>query len=187
MTDVLVIGPRLQELEAIIARGQKAFVEVGNALLEIRERRSYKERGYKSFDDYCREHWSFTKQRANQFVEAAKVVKELESTTMVAVLPESERQARELSRADDPVEVWAEVVEQHAPAEITAAVIREHVEARKAPVEVIEAAEVVADDPPFVVPEAELAAITQTVRVAVTAGATSGECYTAYQAGFSRS
>ena len=96
--------------------------------------------------------------------------------------PANVRQTRELAKADDPVEVWAEVVEQHEPAEITAAVIRAHVDARA---EV--GTTVPIDDPPFVVPEAELAAITQTVRVAVTAGATSGECYTAYQAGFSRS
>ena len=84
-------------------------------------KRLYKERGFKAFDDYCREHWSFTKTHANRMIESAAVV---EKVTPMGVTPTSERQARELAQADDPAEVWAEVVEQHAPAEITAAVIR---------------------------------------------------------------
>ena len=42
---------RLQFLEAIIERGQQTFIEVGNALMEIRESRLYLE-NYPTFEDY---------------------------------------------------------------------------------------------------------------------------------------
>ena len=48
-----VTSGRLAELEAIIETGTQTFVEVGNALLEIRKRRLYREQGYKTFEDYC--------------------------------------------------------------------------------------------------------------------------------------
>jgi hypothetical protein len=65
---------RLEELEKIIAKGKKTFVEVGLALAEIRDLRLYKSE-YSNFADYCREKWGWTKQHAYRLIEAAPVGK----------------------------------------------------------------------------------------------------------------
>ncbi len=78
---------RLAELESLVERGLRTFVEVGKALMEIRESRLYRET-HGTFETYCRERWGFSKRRGNQLIQAAEV------GTMVPV--ENERQAREL-------------------------------------------------------------------------------------------
>lgn len=78
---------RLVELEAVIARGLQTFVEVGAALLEIRESRLYRET-HASFGAYLEDRWQMSRQRGYQLIDAAEV------STVVDVA--SERQAREL-------------------------------------------------------------------------------------------
>jgi hypothetical protein len=87
---------RLAELEPIIANGITNFVEVGNALIEVSDRRLYRET-HSTFQEYCQDKWNITARRAYQLCEAAEVIK---------LLPESvnhgsqinERQARELAK-----------------------------------------------------------------------------------------
>jgi hypothetical protein len=61
---------RLSELETTIERGLKTFVEVGNALAEIRDSRLYRE-SYATFEDYCRERWGMSKRHAVSCIAAA--------------------------------------------------------------------------------------------------------------------
>jgi len=69
-TEVQVATARsLAQNEEIITRGQRTFIEVGNALMEIREQRQYKDAGYTDFDTYCRERWGWSKRHANRIVE----------------------------------------------------------------------------------------------------------------------
>src|SRR5690606_9647437 len=85
----------LEQLEARIERGMNTFVEVGLSLLEIRNRRLYREQGYDKFEDYCRERWGFASSRARQLIMAAEVA---QSVTMVTLSDNlNERQARELA------------------------------------------------------------------------------------------
>jgi hypothetical protein len=77
----------LAECEEVIERGLATFIEVGAALLQIRDERLYLET-HKTFDDYCRERWDFTDRRARQLMTAAEV------GTIVPVA--NEAQAREL-------------------------------------------------------------------------------------------
>lgn len=90
----------LARCEKIIERGQKTFLEVGIALSEIRDRKLYRERA-DTFQDYCSQVWGFTRQRAHQLIEAAKVETQLQECQPVVdanpVLP-TERHARELAR-----------------------------------------------------------------------------------------
>jgi hypothetical protein len=83
----------LKEFEKRIESGLKTFREVGAALLAIRDGRMYRAE-HKTFEDYCRERWGFSKSRANQLVSAAEVVGNL--TTIVAK-PQTESQARPLA------------------------------------------------------------------------------------------
>jgi hypothetical protein len=61
-----------RELEATIEAGVRTFVDVGLALLEIRDTRLYRA-SYPTFDAYCRERWAFSRVRAHQLIEGAEV------------------------------------------------------------------------------------------------------------------
>jgi hypothetical protein len=80
---------RLDELEAIIERGVQTFVEVGEALMEIRDSRLYKQT-HSSFESYLRERWKMSRPRGYQLIDAAKL------STTVDSPPENEWQARAL-------------------------------------------------------------------------------------------
>ena len=58
---------RLRELEGVIERGLKTFLEVGAALLEIRTNRLYRQ-GYSTFESYLRDRWAISISRANQLI-----------------------------------------------------------------------------------------------------------------------
>ncbi|MDV7171920.1 hypothetical protein R4144_00625 [Gordonia amicalis] len=84
----------LVECEAVIERGLKSFVEVGQALARIRDERLYKAE-FATSEEYCRERWDFARRTAYQFIDAAKVCAQLR--TLEAPTPATESQARELS------------------------------------------------------------------------------------------
>ena len=81
---------RLIELETVIKAEQEAFIAVGNALAEIRDSRLYRS-DYHSFEAYCKEKWSFTKQHAYRLIKCAPIA---ESNLQVTSL----NQARELAK-----------------------------------------------------------------------------------------
>lgn len=120
----------LEALEAVIERGVHTFVEVGRALLEIRDRRLYREAGYNEFDGYCRERWGWSRQHAYRQMDAARVVEALSPN---GDTPTNEAQARELvpllSEERAIVEVWQELRQAHGQA-VTAEKVREAVGAR---------------------------------------------------------
>ena len=91
---------RLIELEKVIETGQQSFIEVGNALGEIRDAGLYRS-DYTSFDEYCQKKWSFTKQHAYRLIQCAPVA---ESNLQVTSL----NQARELVKV--PKEKRATVI-----------------------------------------------------------------------------
>lgn len=121
----------LGALEKRIERGMSTFREVGEALMEIRDDRLYRET-HGTFDSYCRDRWQFDRNRAYQLIGAAEVAR--------AIGPEfppiaNEAQARELVALvrESPslvTEVWREVTSTDEP--ISAArvrsVVRQHVQ-----------------------------------------------------------
>ena len=117
---------RLCELERVIERGLNTFVEVGNALSEIRESRLYRQT-HSTFEDYCRDKWGWSKTHANRYIDAAQVVNGL---TPMGVTPASERQARELSviEPEHRAEVWQRAVETAPEGKITARHVSEVVQ-----------------------------------------------------------
>lgn len=124
---LMPIERNLDELESIIERGLQTFVAVGTALLEIRDRRLYKEAGFTRFEDYCQQRWGFTKQRGYQYIEAAEITNILSTT--VDFIPETESQARELAPLKDNPEVlravWQDLQERFPDTPLTAKRIRE--------------------------------------------------------------
>jgi hypothetical protein len=113
----------LDRCEQVIRKGLKTFVEVGQALMEIRDGRLYREH-FKTWEEYCRGTWGFTARYAQYQIEGSKVVKELKvgaallperiKDSRAARIPEpaTESQARPLTRL--PVEArlpaWREAV-----------------------------------------------------------------------------
>jgi hypothetical protein len=134
-TEVQVATARsLAQNEEIITRGQRTFIEVGNALMEIREQRQYKDAGYTDFDTYCRERWGWSKRHANRIVETAEVVLQLGP---IGPAPQTEGQARPLAplRSDPPAmrEAWQDAQRIAAEREkpVTQAIVQEAVDARR--------------------------------------------------------
>lgn len=103
----------LAECEAVIEAGQKTFVEVGEALTRIRDKRLYRAT-HKSFDLYCQDMWNWTRQRANQLIDAAEVVNQLpnESRVLSTTVVKNEAQARALKPV--PVEERPNVLDKAA-------------------------------------------------------------------------
>lgn len=128
-----------------IERGLAMFVDVGNALIEIRDRRLYPET-HGTFENYCQGRWGFTRRRAYQLIQAAETVGQL-STTVHTPLPSTERQVRELARipdADARARVWERSVAEFGP-QVRAVDVRRIVE-EPVFLDVTEAAYRVSDD-----------------------------------------
>lgn len=88
---------RFAELEAIVQRGLSTFVDVGNALFEIRDSKLYL-RTHSTFEDYCRERWQMVASRARQLIGAAQIAANLQSVTTVT--PTHESQIRPLAKLE---------------------------------------------------------------------------------------
>jgi hypothetical protein len=116
----------LADCEQRIERGLKTFIDVGQALAEIRDSRLYKGT-HETFEDYCRERWNMSRPRAYELISAAEVVSGIPDTlpapanagqaAALAAVPEAERAG-----------VWRDVVESGDKP--TAAAIRKAAEAR---------------------------------------------------------
>jgi hypothetical protein len=117
---------RLSECEAIIERGMKTFVDVGNALLEIRENKLYRE-AFGTFEDYCRERWGMAQGTAYRMIYASEVVRNLRSSPIGELLPTTESQARPLASLEpaQQVEAWQRAVETAPEGKMTAAHVQE--------------------------------------------------------------
>jgi hypothetical protein len=114
MTTRAIERPSLADLEVIVQGGLATFVEVGLALVEIRDRRLYRENGHDSFEAYCRDRWGFSRQHAHRLIEGARVA---ELVSPAGDVP-TERIARELARLvrqdpDTARAVWAELTARH--------------------------------------------------------------------------
>ena len=111
---------RLAELETIIEQGLTTFIEVGNALLEIRDTHLYR-RQYATFEEYCRQRWGLRRSRAYQLMAAAEVVENLKMSTIVDI-PANEAQVRSLARLapDQQRQVWEQAVSTAPNGRLTA-------------------------------------------------------------------
>lgn len=116
----LMTAADLEAAEAVIESGLRTFVDVGNALLSIRDGRGYRLQGHGTFEDYCRARWGFTRMRASQLIAAAEVVANVNHGLQP---PANERQARALSELEPEQqrEAWALAVETAPNGKVTAA------------------------------------------------------------------
>lgn len=131
-----ITEPSLAENEAIIERGLGSFVEVGQALLRIRDGRQYKSQ-WSTFEDYCQKRWQMGRNMANKQITAAETVIRLGTNVPSAPLPATESVARELKGTpEQEAEAWRETIERYGPkptAAQTRAVVREVLPHEKRP------------------------------------------------------
>jgi hypothetical protein len=135
MKDILSIAERetLKKLERVIEKGVSTFLEVGAALLRIRDEKLYRAE-YKTFDGYCLKRWGFRSSRARQLIASTEVIAHLKSVTSgntstaakEGTLPSSERQARPLVgfNPEEQKEIWEEATRTAPKGGVTG----EHVE-----------------------------------------------------------
>lgn len=120
LTSLMAETQRLEVLESVIDAGMQTFVHVGNALLEIRDGRLYRQT-HATFEDYCRERWGMARNYANKMIAAAEVATNLGTT--VPILPATESQARPLTalEPEQQREAWQRAVETAPNGKVTAA------------------------------------------------------------------
>lgn len=121
--------------ESVIEHGLQTFVEVGQALMAIREGRGYQHAGYPNFESYCQDRWHMRHQNADRLIRSAEVAGLLNP---MGFNPR-ERQARELTpllqtTPESISEVWREAVETAPNHQVTAAHIAQVVERHARPV-----------------------------------------------------
>ena len=104
---------RLEVLEAVIGTGLHAFMEVGQALSEIRDSKLYR-RTHETFKAYCSEVWDLEERRTYQILEASEIAQGLqEKLKNFSVFP-NESQSRALKPVPDEQRpaVWQQTVAQ---------------------------------------------------------------------------
>lgn len=121
---------RLTELEHVIDGGLKTFVDVGMALLEIRDSRLYR-KDYGTFEEYCRDRWGMERRRTYQIMDAAKVVGNVNLGTQIA--PANERQARPIASLPPEVQpvAWQRAIDTAPDGRVTAAHVQSVVDTFK--------------------------------------------------------
>ena len=88
---------RLARNETRIAQGLASFVEVGEALSDIRDARLYRAT-HGTFESYCAEKWGMSKRHCDRLISSAETVQTLGPIGPKSITTES--QARELARVE---------------------------------------------------------------------------------------
>lgn len=127
MSDLLPVeSDALQNAEKTIERGLSTFIDVGQALAEIRDQRLYRA-DYGTFEDYCSARWNMSRSRAYEMIDAAEVADQVSAIADKA--PElNAGQARALKPVikEHGVERAAEIAhELHQEGRLTASNIKQ--------------------------------------------------------------
>ncbi|MBW4566046.1 MAG: hypothetical protein KME32_34210 [Mojavia pulchra JT2-VF2] len=93
---------------------EHAFYEAGKALMELRDRRLYRST-HKTFEEYCRDRFGYSRRQPYLLMDAAVVFENLKEKCdpLDHILPTSERQVRPMIQLEpqEQQEVWQQAVE----------------------------------------------------------------------------
>jgi hypothetical protein len=109
---------RFSQLEKVIEKGMNHFVEVGTALMIIRDEKLYKDT-FRTFKEYCKERWGFSRIQAYRLIKAYNVSGNL---LPMGNKPTSERQLRPLTHLEpeQQKQVWNQAVKTAPNGKVTA-------------------------------------------------------------------
>jgi hypothetical protein len=117
---------RLEELETLVREREIAFVDQGNALVELRDSKIYQVRNEPNFENYCRTQFGMSKRRVWQLISAAKAYRILKDNEFTR-LPVNESQLRPLTKLNDDtiklIRVWSEVLRAAGDGPLTAGIV----------------------------------------------------------------
>jgi hypothetical protein len=116
---------------------QRGFVQIGRALMLIRDKRLYRET-HSSFEAFCQEEFQMARTFVHYHIEAVKVMDNLlrDKGSQIVNVPTSEGVTRELTKVKDPEEqkeVWKEAVKTSPKGKkVTASHLRETINKKMA-------------------------------------------------------
>jgi hypothetical protein len=121
---------RKKELVKVVKDGLNKFIEVGMALVELRDKKLYRNT-HETFERFVNDSFSIGIRYAQMLMKGTKTVENLKTRTQVR-LPESERQVRPLSEFDnDPdtqAKLWKRAVQKADGGSPSPALVRDTVE-----------------------------------------------------------
>lgn len=100
-----------KRLDKIVRKGVEAFMECGEALIEIQEKKLWRVGGWATWEEYCLQVAGLSKSYAHRIINATRAALELPIGNSVA--PVSESQVRPLLKLDKPEDrgkAWDEAV-----------------------------------------------------------------------------
>lgn len=100
---------KLRICESVIERGFNTFIEVGKALLEIRDEQLYKSE-FSTFEEYCQERWGISVRHAQRLMQSVDIINNLRPDGRIPILEAHARPLAILS-PDKQVEAWKIAVE----------------------------------------------------------------------------
>lgn len=114
----------LKRCEGIIKKDWKTFLEVGKALITIRDKKLYRV-GHKTFENYCRTRWGYERSYGHRLMNSANVVHIL---WPIGNIPSglNEAQIRPLVGLNDTEirQVWEKVTKEHPNGTRTASIVQ---------------------------------------------------------------
>jgi hypothetical protein len=124
----------LRDVENYIAPRLRGLMEVGVALIAVRQRRLYLQAGHDTFESYCEKRWDIGRQQAQKMCDAAQVYHAIAADSAKSPIGDiaenvgNEAQARELApllgEPDELKAVWEQTC-QRTQGAVTAAALRQ--------------------------------------------------------------
>jgi hypothetical protein len=119
----------LLECETVVDAGLQSFVEVGSALMRIRDGKLYRDHG--RFEEYCQERFLLDRTYAHRLIDAAVVTANVHNCGQTLPKPPNEATTRELAKLEpkQQIEAWSAAVDtaKKDGKMITAKLVRETV------------------------------------------------------------
>jgi hypothetical protein len=75
-----MVESEFDECEKTIDKGKRAFIEVGKALTEIRDRKGYRFK-YGTFEEYCQKRWGWSVRTGYNMIAASKTAENIQQDT----------------------------------------------------------------------------------------------------------
>ena len=124
---------QLDQLEATVDAFQVAYMDAGQALMVIRDKKLWRYVA-KTFEEYAKQRFTYSRQHSYRLIEAYKAVRDTEDILSPSGLqklesPRTERVARELAKAESPekrADLWSAVHKENqgkSPGLISAALV----------------------------------------------------------------